>query len=322
MTPVKKIKLVKLQDTGTNVVVLTQGTWLVDGVEYKEDSWQGREVVVKDPANIYIKIVKNLEKHYVNKEGEILSLEDYKVRYKEIVGKATWESGGDYEFDDLDDEFAYKKFIREWKLIYEEVVSWELVGTEEYFITLTTDNPYIKSMFTTEACTSDACLLYTYDRNRATLNIVEECFKSLGMEFKGDLAYNKTTKVKEWGRSSTHLRYTTAFGTYIFDDTMPNVRGNSSTFKGTLAQCKTCYAKDKKSYEDRIKTLYATHFLSLEVDKVLAGSLLKELKTLKNSLYEVEVKTKSLKTMTTCRSNVVSMIESLESVLIKEAEGK
>ena len=55
MIPSTNIKAVKIKDTGTTVVQLSRGTWLVDDKEYTVDGYRDVEVVVQDPNSIKFK---------------------------------------------------------------------------------------------------------------------------------------------------------------------------------------------------------------------------------------------------------------------------
>lgn len=324
MIPVQKIKAVKIEDTGSNVIQLSRGTWLVDGKEYVVDSYQGVEVVVSDPTALQYKREETFKDYYIGLDDTKITVDQFEQMAIDLKkkGYADEDQDNGWYFQDLDDEYNYKKFCREWKCVYGKNVTWDNVELEETFIQLKTDNPYIVSMYTTESCKSSDSLLYTYSRNSATLFIVWECFKSLGLEFVQKVEYLATVNKKVWGNSGTnHLKSVVAFGSYIFNDNMPNVKGQNSQYKGTLAQCKTLYEADKKAYEDVIKSKYAAHFLRGSLGEVLTGDVLSKLEGLHHQLVELEVKQKSESRHRTCKASTLELIKLLRESLVGQVEG-
>ena len=85
----QKIKAVKIEDTGSNIVQLTRGTWLVDGKEYVVERYQGIEVVVNDPTTVQYKREETFKDYWL---GLYLNTYENKVAFCDIVNKVYFPS--------------------------------------------------------------------------------------------------------------------------------------------------------------------------------------------------------------------------------------
>lgn len=314
----KTIKLKELDTISHPIVELTRGTWLVDGVEYTVEGYNGQEVMVKDVASIKFKHTSTKLSHYESEDGIELGVEDWEVQYNQLTSKGSYDEDGDIQFRELEDEFTYRKFRQKYKPKYETLYDWINVDVERTLIKIKTDNPHIESLYCTSAFDKEDSLLYVYYRMGAINKIVADCFKSLGMEFKGNIYYHQTARGKVWGNSDVSCpRWIVAFNTYIFSDNFPNAQG-ASNYKGTLEQCLALYESDKKLYESHIKSKYLSHFGDKEISKLSAGFVLSKLETISNSLAGVEAKQKSYSSLTNNKKELRELIAKLKEVMAGE----
>ena len=102
-------------DKGVYYIELQSGTYEIEDKRV-QIGWNDNKVIVdldKKPT-IYKIDVRSKVEHYLNSNGEILTVESYNKKYNEL------NKAEDFEFDNIDDEYAFKKFIQEWKAVYIE----------------------------------------------------------------------------------------------------------------------------------------------------------------------------------------------------------
>lgn len=275
------MEAVIVEDLKLNYVELSRGKYLINNQPLTITNFS-EKVSVENFDNIK-KVTENKVLSYYLLNEKKVSVEDYidqklKLEYKRIVNE-----DGDSWWDSLEDEFEYKKFIAVHQPIYRvtETVSEPLTFSPEKRI-IDTGNPLIVSEFS-QGINND---LFVYKREAAYLDIFHKTMKDLGMEYKEKIDYNQTAHKKVYG-NSTHsgIRYATAFGSYIFNDSF-EVKG---VRRGTLESMKALYEDDKKLIEDVIKTKYNTHFGIVDKGNFDFQSLLKEvesaLSTVKSITY-------------------------------------
>lgn len=89
-----------------------------DGTEFKE----AQDIVFETCPEYCWKYTKTSKlDHYENEFGQNLSPEIYKEKVAEIVKDCA--CADEPTFESLEQEYAYKKFIQEWKPVYIDVVS-------------------------------------------------------------------------------------------------------------------------------------------------------------------------------------------------------
>lgn len=261
-------------------------SYLVDG-EVVNVERTTKRIEVVNPYDIRLVKTTNFIKHYSDGKT-IMSQEDY-IEKKCTLGKAY--SDYEEEWDSLEDEFAFRKFMEVWQPVYEsqqiisEPIKVSIVRTQ-----YDTGNPYIKNAYL--ALGKEKPQLFIYKRQEAICDIVEKCFISLGMtEVFKNISYDDTNNKKIWSRGGhTGVRFLVAFGTYVFDqkwDVKYDVRG-------TLEDCQSHYEKDKKELETIIHEKYLTHFGRFNDNTFDHRTLLKRLETITRNLDSLDVKKSAL----------------------------
>lgn len=322
-----KVILIKIEDTGSNVVKLdTYGEFLIDDkritIPYNYSS-NGAELIVDNPYNIRQITSGNYISHFEDNGGNTLSVDDFEAAQNILKAKGHMVYDEDdecenLEFKDLDDEYEYRKFNRKWLKKYKtrESIS-EPFPVFEQLVKLDTGNEFITSLFTTQKVSEDQ-VLYNYHRNSATKKIVSDCFTKLGMEFKSGCSYGATEGKKVWGNSShSHLEYVVAFGKYVFSgDKVSFVKG-ANDIKGTLESLNKQYQSDKKYLETIIESNYATHFRSPQIDGVLLGDVVIELSSIASSVSGLDVKQKSSSSQRAVSNKISTLLMKLREVAQK-----
>lgn len=303
MQAVQVVKVITIDDLGVNIVELPYGVFLIDG-EVVTNSGYGsyntkHEIAAKEIDNIRAINTENVLVGYVpTTEGitdDVLSVEHYEDFRKELLKEAK-EYHSDYtdqtelEWSSLDAEFAYRKFIGQWKPKYQVNTTYsEPLLVDRTHIRQDTGNPYIKAGFLTGQADTP---LYSYSRTNAVASMLANKFESLGMEFKEGVSYGATEGKKVWSNSKhSGLEYVVAFGKYIFGKQhLPKTRGE---FKGSLEHLTKIYDEDKKWIEDHIQTAYNLHFRSEAASGVLLKDVWDGLKTCIAYVNTMDVKVRS-----------------------------
>lgn len=297
MQAIPVLKVICVDDLGVEVVELPTGTYLIDGeVVTGVTNWQAntRQVSVKDTDNIrLISKVRTLVGHVPAQEGitdDVLSVDSYNDFVLELRKGSPTDEDGDIQWKDLESEFAYRKFVSNWKPKYkEETVYSEPYLVERTYIKQDSGNPYIKAGFLTGRADVP---LYSYSRTEAVADLLAKKFQSLGMEFVQGVNYGATEGKKVWG-NSTHsgLEFVTAFGGYLFKKPdLPKTRGE---FKGSLEYLEGIYKEDKKWIEDLIQTHYNLHFRNKAASGVLLSEVRQAVKSSISFVNTMDVKVKS-----------------------------
>ena len=318
-TEAQVLKVISIDDLGVNIVELPHGNFLVDGEVVSNTGYNSynskHQIAAKDVENVLSVYTRNILVGYVpTTEGitdDILSVEGYNDFINQFRNSYTEDEDGDKDWNSLDDEFAYRKFVAQWRPKYKEETTYsEPLLIDRSHIRQDSGNPYIVAGFLTGR--SDVPL-YSYNRSNALASLLAKKFESLGMEFKEGLSYGATEGKKLWG-NSTHsgLEYVTAFGKYIIGKNLvPKTRGE---FKGSFEYLENIYKEDKKWIEDLVQVGYNLHFRNEGASTVLLGEVYSGLKTCINYVNTLDVKVKS---ETSKRSALMQLNKLLESVNVE-----
>lgn len=313
------LKVISIDDLGVNIVELPHGNFLVDGEVVSNTGYNSynskHQIAAKDVENVRSVYTRNTLVGYVpTTEGitdDVLSVEGYNDFINQFRNSYTEDEDGDKDWNSLDDEFAYRKFVAQWKPKYKEETTYsEPLLIDRSHIRQDSGNPYIVAGFLTGR--SDVPL-YSYNRSNAVASMLAKKFESLGMEFKEGLSYSQTEGKKLWS-NSTHsgLEYVTAFGKYIIGKNLvPKTRGE---FKGSFEYLENIYKEDKKWIEDLIQVGYNLHFRNEGASTVLLGEVYSGIKTCINYVNTLDVKVKS---ETSKRSALAQLNKLLETVNVE-----
>lgn len=310
------LKVISIDDLGVNIVELPHGNFFVDREIVSNTGYNSynskHQIAAKDVENVRSVYTRNILVGYVpTTEGitdDILSVEGYNDFTNQFRNSYTEDEDGDKDWNSLDDEFAYRKFVAQWKPKYREETTYsEPLLIDRSHIRQDSGNPYIVAGFLTGR--SDVPL-YSYSRSNAVASMLTKKFESLGMEFKEGLSYSQTEAKKVWS-NSTHsgLEYVTAFGKYIIGKNLvPKTRGE---FKGSFEYLEKIYKEDKQWIEDLIQVGYNLHFRNSGASSVLLSEVSAGVKTCINYVNTMDVKVKS---ETSKRSALAQLNNLLESV--------
>lgn len=316
------LKVISIDDLGVNIVELPAGTYLVDGEVVSHGGWNSyntkHQISAKDVENVRSISKKNILVEYVmtvdDGSGDTMSVEAYNRIKAELSVGLTEDEDMHQEWDSLESEFAYRKFVSQWKPKYKEEITYsEPLLIDRSHIRQDSGNPYIVAGFLTGR--SDVPL-YSYSRSNAVASMLAKKFESLGMEFKEGLSYSHTEGKKVWS-NSTHsgLEYVTAFGKYIIGKNLvPKTRGE---FKGSFEYLEKIYKEDKQWIEDLIQVGYNLHFRNEGASSVLIGEVHAGLKTCINYVNTLDVKVKSETSKRSALNQLNKLLEVVNQEILK-----
>lgn len=321
-TEAQVLKVISIDDLGVNIVELPHGNFLVDGEVVSNTGYNSynskHQIAAKDVENVRSVYTRNTLVGYVpTTEGitdDVLSVEGYNDFINQFRNSYTEDEDGDKDWNSLDDEFAYRKFVAQWKPKYKEDTTYsEPLLIDRSHIRQDSGNPYIVAGFLTGR--SDVPL-YSYNRSNAVASMLAKKFESLGMEFKEGLSYSQTEGKKLWS-NSTHsgLEYVTAFGKYIIGKNLvPKTRGE---FKGSFEYLEKIYKEDKQWIEDLIQVGYNLHFRNEGASTVLLGEVYSGLNTCINYVNTLDVKVKSETSKRSALAQLNKLLESVNQEVLK-----
>lgn len=309
------LKVISIDDLGLDVVQLPAGTFFIDGEVVEHSGFNSyntnRQLAVKDVENIRSVLKKTIPLGYRErgKTGDAtLTIAEYERTKSELLLNSKTDEDGDVLWNDLDSEFAYRKWHTRWELVTESLIEYsEPWLVDRTHIRQDTGNPYIQAGFLTGKADVP---LYSYSRSNAVAGMMAEKFNSLGVVFQKGTSYGGTEGKHIWSNSEhSGLEYVVAFGKYIFNkQTLPKTRGE---FKGSFEHLDSIYQEDKKWIESHIQTLYNLHFRNEAASGVLLSEVNDKLKAVLTYVKTLDVKVKS---ETSKRSAVAKINEAIECV--------
>lgn len=268
--------LINIKDLNRKILYLDKGEYLINGNRYSFSDSYNNKIEVEDIKELRkINTTTVTTGYYDELNQKEISVKEHENIKEKLLSKSYKDDEGNIYFDDLDDEYKYKKFVKNHKAIYKtiETISDNIELAEETVV-YKTENEYIESCYFNEK--ESEPLLYKYNREKAYLDIVKNKFNQLGFEFAGDCDYSQTKDKKIWGNSNhSGIRYVRAFGTYIFND---GFKLYTPIIRGTLEDMLAKYKEDKDLIEKVIMRKYNENFAILNKDK------LKQLPVLVNEL--------------------------------------
>lgn len=245
-------KIITVEDKNLTYVRLTQqGSYLIDNEVVTIKDWhEKKEVYVKNPDDIRKINTYDMLTHYQRGE-QVLSLDDYEILKKDLLKNAKYDDeDGSIYFEDLDDEYAWKKFKRDWKEIEKttQVIS-DPIKIEKINVRYDSGNEFIKNRFF-NGMKKDISL-YEYNREGAIWQIIKDTFNSIGFEYQEEVSYKGTEGKRIW--SGRNPEYVVAFGTYLWGNSNKLYLQNSV---GTLDDMLEKYEDDKARIKSDIMKKY------------------------------------------------------------------
>ena len=260
-----KVKGYVIKDSDTKVVILEKAglykNLKTGNFIPKSISDPKKEVIVEEWEDLILLHKRRIPHRYVNKDSlEEITFTSYKDKLNKLLEKTTDRCDyGEMEWESLEDEFAYRKFVSSHETLYKTVYEEEEIVVEKIKeVSLETGNPFIKSLFC-EGHKYHEIDVFEYDRPSACKDILKNKMKELGVKYIGDRSWinGNDLREKEWDNSShSGIRFARLSGKYIFGREW-EIKHSP---KGTLENMRGMYAKDKKAIEETVNLQYKKIF--------------------------------------------------------------
>jgi|688.fasta_scaffold107971_6 hypothetical protein len=265
----------------------TSASLEVDGIPVTANTF-----VVSDPTTILsVRVFQPAVTHYENETGSTLSVESYMEQKSDLASKGTPEEGYSscYIFENLDDEFAYKRFLKTWEPVFgESRTEKDPVKLEVVEVRTNSGDPDIQSMWNSPQCATKAHL-YTLDRNAISLRDFKACCEAHGLD------YNIP--------SHSGIRFAKIDGKYAGFDDMDFSK--SPPFIGTLDQCKA----EKLSLYKRV-----TNTIKLYIAKYRTKPALKNAAEVLSDLDAIRVMVQKATPMKASRDNHTAALAAINKL--------
>lgn len=247
--------------------------------------------------------------YYIDSEGNKLS----EVEYSKQKSKLTKNMSDDYEmsFDDLDEEYAYKKFIQNWKEVYKQITTQKRV-TFDIKHTMYNLPKYLTH---TRKLNGDLKnTLYTYSEG---LHIIDLVTKYLT-----DLGYNKVShEPRQKNEFKIHspneyIRFSkigTEYMTYCIKGLKKYEERKVA--KGTYQDIISKYNWNIKDIKEAIDFW---HVSNTKLNEVSVKKVYDELTSIRDSLLKIETKVKSSSVKSSLLRRMNKFMEELKTETLKE----
>lgn len=253
----------------------------------------------------------HITKYYYDANMNKLTNDEYQTKLEHLLSKSYTDDDGDMQFEDLNDEYNYKKFIRDWKpeIIKHEhwekitpvVLKYEDIGNEHFIPAYTFPNlkPNSKE------------LIYIYKRFEYCRELIINFCDKYNLEYEND---NLIKRKEEYN----HFNYTKINNRKIVDMVdIPSEYLFSDDSKHVLIdgyeKLKNLRSQDEQHINEMMK--YILNFLKpTELSMIDATEIYISLKKCKDSLRRIEPKQKDgdrLRTSICILNDIVSKLESI-----------
>ena len=259
---------------------LPHGEWVVNGKEYTVNNYQPEKlnslyqpIIFKVNKSTKIKYYENVSEPNMHK----IAVDAYSQSLSALIGFAIWsESDEEYRFEKLEDEFAYKKFLRDWKPVYEEVISKEKVDIEIRHAMLDTGNEFIKPLFCVDSTKPE---------------LVQVMFAAYQMKVVKDWCNKHVPDAYEIPNHS-HLEYAKISGQYVFTGTKTEFNGQYPIRVMHYDEAVKLLDTEKKKIEG---ILYSLLCKINAIPDVTVKQLIDEIQNVKRYVNEKKYSSKSSK---------------------------
>lgn len=287
----KSLDAVHLVDEGAYLVTIPWGTEAeIGGIRTKGST----QVVVGSPDEVKMVIPSQrvLMSFVSTSDDSTLSYEEHaKLKYHLLSF-----ADEDEVFNDIDQEYAYKKFMAAWTPVYEEVPA--TLEPVEFNITEVRTNsgdPDIVSLWNSPNIVGTSKALYALNR------------LSIGLKALRSFSGVKVTEATHSG-----MKYHQLGGEYVFASD-PEFEFKSPTFTGTLEQCKA----EKERIAEKVKKIVRAHIAKTSGVKLDgAAEYRTKIAAVRSTLYSTKTSGKaSDENKAKCLKLLQEMVDSIDKQL-------
>lgn len=316
-----KIKAIKIATNNTLVINTLSPSYSWSVVDSQGNTTQilphmlTNSLSVAADVRFYASYAKSVVSHFVSTEGEEIAVSDYEDEYNKLYSEYDDESE---EWSSIDAEYEFKKFRAKWDsvIVKDEIVEQAVIEIIKE-VQFETGSKHITSTFVIGGNSSNA--LYSLNLKAAVREAFFNKMKELGMEQIGSDAGYEMTKDKEVFaiEKDGDMRYTKAFGMYIFSDNYNVDKMSTSRTSNNLSELQTIEKFEVEKMEEFIETAYKKHFLRPMADGLLLATLSKELNTILFSVQRIDYKVSSRSNFGSAVSSIKQLIETVNAAVKK-----
>ena len=280
---------------------LPYGEWIVNNKKYTVSNYQPDKLnsllepeIFKVNKSTKIKYYENVSEPNMHK----IAVDAYSQSLSALIGFAIWsESDEEYRFEKLEDEFAYKKFLRDWKPVYEEVISKEKVDIEIRHAMLDTGNEFIKPLFCVDSTKPE---------------LVQVMFAAYQMKVVKDWCNKHVPDAYEIPNHS-HLEYAKISGQYVFTGTKTEFNGQYPIRVMHYDEAVKLLDNEKKKIEG---ILYSLLCKIKAIPDVTVKQLIDEIEAVRNYVNEKKYSGKTSKVVICdeVRNNLQKIVTRLQNL--------
>ncbi len=280
---------------------LPYGEWVVNGKEYTNQNYKSEQITSKEEPVIFkIERKTHITKYKnVNENTICLSTSAYEDSLERHKSKGKWCNLDEiYVFESLEDEFAYKKFLRDWKPVAEQQILKHRVETEIRHAMIEHDSPFIKSLF---------CI----DQERPELVQVEFArFQKYIVE-----AWLKEHNVTDYDfPNHSHLEYFKMGKTYVFTNsgTRNEYNGQNPVRVMSYRDAEELLESEKKKIEGK---LYSVLCSLREIPDVNVRQVITEIEAVQKYLSDTAYgRVSKADVSNRCRNDLQKIVTRLENL--------
>ena len=218
------IKVIHAEDAGTYEIKLPYGDYEINGTPFKVASYQSNTVVEKSLPTIKKVITKTFVEGYLGPDG-LISTDLWSKIEEDLQKKGYYDEDNEgWFFEDLDDEYAYKKFLKLYEPEYKTEISTEDVSLEIEKARLKHPSPYVTCLYSIGG-----------EPHLAVVDIT-----AIEKEYFIELC--KDAQVTYEIPNHSHLEFAKVNGKYAFNsgwnDKRPSVKVPFDSIDSTIEDCK------------------------------------------------------------------------------------
>jgi hypothetical protein len=280
--------------------MLPYGEWVVNGKEYTNSNYKSEQITSKEEPVIFKVERKTNIVRYKNTtdEGMIgLGVTAYEDSLERLKAKGQWcNLDEELVFISLEDEFAYKKFLRDWKPVIEQQILKHRVETEVRHAMLDTGSPFIKPLFCIDQTKPE---LVEVDFARYQKHVVHEWLKDC--------------KVTEYEfPNHSHLEYFKIGKTYVFNGNRNEFNGSNPVRVMQGAAAEQLLSDEKKKIEGKLYSVLCT---LREIPDVTVRQVTSEIEAVRAYLLQhAGDRVSKSQVVQTCRNDLQKIVTRLENL--------
>ncbi len=278
---------------------LPYGEWVVNGKEYTNPNYKSEQITSKEEPVIFkIERKTHITKYKnVNENTICLSTSAYEDSLERLKSKGSWcNFDEEFTFKELEDEFAYKKFLRDWQPVTEQQILKHRVETEVRHAMLETGSPFIKPLFCIDQTKPE---LVEVDFARYQKHVVHEWLKDCNVT---DYDFP----------NHSHLEYFKMGKSYVFTGTRNEFNGSNPVRVMQGAAAEQLLADEKKKIEGK---LYAVLCSLRAIPDVNVRQVTSEIEAVRAYLLQhAGDRMSKSQVVQTCRNDLQKIVTRLENL--------